>query len=1274
MSSGRRALARVRVVVSLSFTVIGPSSSNTQQSLMSASAASAPADESQGEEVPGAESTEEQGKNSWRQAAGREKGRDSYQFGDVSRALIHKAKGAAVRSKAQLQKGGKGEDDVFAEGEVGGVDSDVRAPVLSTVVRGAGQVFGAGKGLVTGATLGVVKAGVALTDKLYEASSSTVASKQDRERFNSKISFAAKSFAAEVAPMIGNVVSTFAQGSLEGATAANRGLHTAYERVVPEGMQQDLAIRLEKRFGAVMEHLIEPAVLEAVQNLYMRKVKPELVSDRMAPDLYRRGVHDVADQLWSDLMLELPGALSLLVDTSAGGARAGVPPPVEKVAVAGGVPSWTASSTTQATEENRSSAAKQAPTPPPSPPDSMHHDTQAGDTCPPDAGELAASPAAAFDAALGNLGLETADLGPGGESTVQAPVAGSVEADRAAGDTEAKMSAEEEALAAAAASSCLGLQMEALVSRGVEASASVVLACQRGEAWAVKQIEQLVEQHLSSGELEVLRANEKAVTEMILDAHCGGGGGSSGGGSGKRSGDEGDRAESTATRAEIGAATAPKVADHSSSTSTPNISGKLLVDEPAEGSEGCSSIFGPNATRLLDVGLQHFLTVRAHLLYNYAPFDKSIWGRLRSPTSALLLAIGSWPSWGVRCAFFAVLLAFLLVEVDEYQLMQFIMSLKGSQFVTGLFLSMEGFVIFFSCAVMALPSNCDAHGPGVGLTVSSQASFQIFLQALTWAAFGLLPFSSQCGEVTLLGRQQRREELARRTKERMERKRQAAASKRTGRFLPWRRKAADTSATAAPAQAPSGYARLEDAAEAGNPPERPLEEAEAGRGGSSSGGCQEGAAATLHEDGDEQEGEVRGGWARIQAWFGSLATRHNYSNNRIVHLMGWDVFSFASCTVLFVVGAIVLAAQEAADSRSNGSGAPSSTIGLLFSGRFWASWRVEVYFFLVRMVYALSALPFLIFHLPLIRSLLSHTFPTGFTSTGVCVPHDSVGLSSFAQWLEVTLPSMRSQLTSNEATRVERMLTQAKACLKETDEGRGGASKVTTDRKLRELESVLAATIPQSHALFPVCFPETQICVEYERAAAEAREARKRAAKGPATAYTSWSDQQAAKYGVEWQRDHETHECTLCEAAFTIIRRRHRASRLSLPEDPSLSSRPHPEPLPPWPRVDLDCQSDRLSSLQIAVSVAAWSALHARALAWCQQRVPRAPSVHATGACKLGRTNRTRCVRIRVTCRARRWRLRLRLQRQRAPRGVGRVSSAVNPQQIRWRPTRALNE
>ena len=77
--------------------------------------------------------------------------------------------------------------------------------------------------------------------------------------------------------------------------------------------------------------------------------------------------------------------------------------------------------------------------------------------------------------------------------------------------------------------------------------------------------------------------------------------------------------------------------------------------------------------------------------------------------------------------------SFLLVDLDEYQLMQFIMSLKGTQFITGLFLALEGFVIFFSCSVFAQPSNCDVAGPA-GTAVPWQAFYQLALQGMTWAA------------------------------------------------------------------------------------------------------------------------------------------------------------------------------------------------------------------------------------------------------------------------------------------------------------------------------------------------------------------------------------------------------------------------------------------------------------------------------------------------------------------------------------------------------------
>ena len=162
----------------------------------------------------------EPAKASWREASGREQGPGGYQFGDLSRSLVRSAKGAAERTRTRWR-------------EAQNIERQVEAPqpVLSTVVRGAGQIFGASKGLVAGATIGVVKGGVALSDKFYEASSSKVVSEVDRERFHSRLAFAARGAAAEIAPLVGRMASSFMEGAMEGSELAQRGLHSAYEKV-----------------------------------------------------------------------------------------------------------------------------------------------------------------------------------------------------------------------------------------------------------------------------------------------------------------------------------------------------------------------------------------------------------------------------------------------------------------------------------------------------------------------------------------------------------------------------------------------------------------------------------------------------------------------------------------------------------------------------------------------------------------------------------------------------------------------------------------------------------------------------------------------------------------------------------------------------------------------------------------------------------------------------------------------------------------------------------
>lgn len=87
---------------------------------------------------------------------------------------------------------------------------------------------------------------------------------------------------------------------------------------------------------------------------------------------------------------------------------------------------------------------------------------------------------------------------------------------------------------------------------------------------------------------------------------------------------------------------------------------------------------------------------RAALLYHYIPFDKTLWGRLESPPSLVLMVIASWPElstpW-VRPAFFTLLLVCVLPDLDAFQLSSFIIQLKGSQFLSSLFVLFYGFAM-----------------------------------------------------------------------------------------------------------------------------------------------------------------------------------------------------------------------------------------------------------------------------------------------------------------------------------------------------------------------------------------------------------------------------------------------------------------------------------------------------------------------------------------------------------------------------------------------------
>ncbi len=558
-------------------------------------------------------------------------------------------------------------------------------------------------------------------------------------------------------------------------------------------------------------------------------------------------------------------------------------------------------------------------------------------------------------------------------------------------------------------------------------------------------------------------------------------------------------------------------------------------------------------------------------------------------------------------------------------------------------MQLEGFVIFYSCAVLAAPSNCDRAGPGVGLGVGLQAFWQISLQLLTWLAFALLPFSSQCGEVTLLGRQARHAQLE-------ERKRRVA-EKRRERAEKARAKASKASKTSKAKAQPPRPAQLRpeavttsadgvattDPSAAGSP--APGAAAEGERSGAS-GAVKSSASAVaympLEEEDDEEAADREAADREPETWeeprdapaggevddtracvqhdeekgmetglaaeeapagtskaplavalkpsvvaaadvtpkgasgtsaagppaaaassscayqigraiaraFGFQA-RDNFATNRLLYLLSWDVLAFGGCAAVFALLLLPLAQQTA----SLQPGANTTLPSVFLSSAFWGSWRVEITFFLVRLVYALSALPFMIFHLPGVRTLLSHTFATGYTKRGTCVAADAGGLSAFVEWMDRMLqrPAAAGLLSAGERAKIERALAEARECLTAADgsELERPPPTLVTQRRRADLIAALEVIVPPTHPLFPQLFPERQICLEYaERMRAEAARKRDGAVKAAKStdkaAFKSWEEHQSTKYGVEWQRDSEANACTLCESAFhPLLRRRH---------------------------------------------------------------------------------------------------------------------------------------
>ena len=153
--------------------------------------------------------------------------------------------------------------------------------------------------------------------------------------------------------------------------------------------------------------------------------------------------------------------------------------------------------------------------------------------------------------------------------------------------------------------------------------------------------------------------------------------------------------------------------------------------------------------------------LRRKVLRHYLPYDRSLFGKLKDPLYLALTLIMLIPNAGFRVSVLSLILTLILFPgpPDEFQLINFIMLSKGTQFITGGLLSMsQGAVIYFKCFTWhdADLGQCIAeHGPGRVSSLAGAMADYLGSIALVWIAFLALPYSREHREekrVAALGR------------------------------------------------------------------------------------------------------------------------------------------------------------------------------------------------------------------------------------------------------------------------------------------------------------------------------------------------------------------------------------------------------------------------------------------------------------------------------------------------------------------------------------------
>jgi hypothetical protein len=162
---------------------------------------------------------------------------------------------------------------------------------------------------------------------------------------------------------------------------------------------------------------------------------------------------------------------------------------------------------------------------------------------------------------------------------------------------------------------------------------------------------------------------------------------------------------------------------------------------------------------------------RAFVLYHYYPYNHSIWYKLKDPVWWVFTIIAAIQFYCIRSVWFVFV--FLLIDKgDEFQLLNLILTFKGTQVISGIVAGLVGAFNFFMCVgiqrkettyiegdigdietlktITIESDTCDVNGPGVTEGWVFSVVTLVIHAVLCWVAFLMLCCAKKKGRIQML--------------------------------------------------------------------------------------------------------------------------------------------------------------------------------------------------------------------------------------------------------------------------------------------------------------------------------------------------------------------------------------------------------------------------------------------------------------------------------------------------------------------------------------------